>query len=85
MHGIGGCTVAEAQERMSYHEFTRWVAFRNKRGSLHTGMRIEHAGALIASILANVNSKKGGYKLIDFMPHQEEAPVSLEKAMELWK
>lgn len=85
MHGIGGRTIVEAQERMTYAEFTRWVAFRNKRGSLHPGMRTEHAGAMITAMLASVNSKKGGYRITDFMPHMEEPPVSLEEAMESWQ
>lgn len=84
MHGIGGRTIAEAQERMTYREFSRWAAFRHKRGSLHPGMRTEQAAALVASILANVNSKRGGYKTTDFMPHADADPMSLEEAMESW-
>lgn len=85
MNGIGGRTIAEAQERMSYDEFTRWVAYRNQRGSLHPGMRIEHGAALVSSILANVHSKNGGHKLTDFMPHADEPQVSLEEAMQSWE
>lgn len=85
LNGVGGCTIAEAQARMTYAEFRRWAAYRNKRGSLHSGMRIEQGSALVASILANVNSKNGGYKVTDFAPHMEDQATSLEEAMEQWQ
>jgi hypothetical protein len=69
---------------MTYAEFLSWAAYRNRRGSFNHGMRVEAGAALNASILANVNSKRGGFKQADFMPHAEEAPVSLEEAMESW-
>ena len=84
LNGVGGCTIAEAQARMTYAEFSRWAAYRSKRGSLHQGMRIEQGAALVASILANVNSKRGGFKVTDFAPHMEEQATSLEEAMEQW-
>lgn len=72
---------------MTYVEYLGWVAYRQKRGSLHPGMRVEHGAALIASTLANVHRerKKPPFKLIDFMPHQSEAPISLEDAMATWR
>lgn len=82
--GIGGRTIAEAQERLSYTEFCRWMAYRRKRGSFNVGMRLEHGSALLATLYANARSKNGGYKLTDFMPHMEEPPVSLETAMHTW-
>ena len=85
MNGIGGCTVAEAKACMSYREFRRWVAFRNKRGSLNPGLRQEYGAAMLASILANVHSKKGGYRVWDFAPHHDEPPITVEQAMEAWK
>lgn len=84
MNGIGGRTIAEAKERLSYVEFLQWARYRAERGSLHPGMRIEEGAALVASILANVNSKRGGFKVTDFMTHAEEQPASLDQAMETW-
>lgn len=69
---------------MSYAEFGRWIAYRNKRGTMHPGMRTEHGAALITSMLANANSKRGGYKPADFMPHAEVAAMTLDDAMEQW-
>lgn len=84
MAGVGGRTIAEAQERLSYSEFISWQKYRAKRGSLNLGMRVERGAALLATLYANAHSKQGGYKLFDFMPHEEEPPVSLETAMEKW-
>lgn len=84
LNGVGGCTIAEAQARMTYAEFRRWAAYRNKRGSLHQGMRIEQGSALVASILANINSKSGGFKVSDFAPHSDAPEMTLEDAMENW-
>lgn len=85
MHGIGGRTIADAQQRVSYPEFMTWVKFRNKRGSLHLGMRVERGAAVLATLYANTHSKVGGYKLFDFMPHESEPELSLAQAMENWK
>lgn len=44
MNGIGGRTIAEAQERMSLREFQVWVKYRNKYGQLNVMMRTEWGG-----------------------------------------
>ena len=51
---------------------------------MHPGMRIERAAALLASLYANRNSKRGGFSLYDFMPHEEEPELSLDEAMNQW-
>ncbi|MDD2054170.1 hypothetical protein NPS46_16595 [Pseudomonas putida] len=40
--------------------------------------------ALLATIYANANTKDGGYKISDFMPHDAEKPLTLEQAMAAW-
>ena len=84
MHGIGGHTIAQAKDALSYPEFLTWVKFRNKRGSLHTGMRVERGAALLATLYANSHSKDSGYTVYDFMPHEDEPEMSLEQAMAEW-
>ncbi|MGO3214765.1 MAG: phage tail assembly protein T [Halomonas sp.] len=83
---MGGQTIAEAQERISYPEYLSWLAYRKKRGSLHIGMRIEHAAALIVTQQANMNRKQGvaAFKTNDFMPHADQPEVTMEKAKEVW-
>ncbi|MCY1287202.1 hypothetical protein D9M68_176630 [compost metagenome] len=82
--GVGGRTIAEAQQRLSYPEFLSWQKYRAKRGTLHVGMRIERGSALLATLYANTHSKRGGFKLDDFMPHADEPVLTLERAMETW-
>ena len=86
MNGIGGRTIAEAQERMSLREFQIWVKFRNKYGQLNSMMRTEWGASLVASVLANINKSKNSppFKISDFAPHINEVSVSLEDAMKNW-
>jgi len=87
LNGIGGRTIAEAQESISYPEFLQWMAYRQKRGSLNTGMRVERAGALVATLLANKDRKKDSQPVsfYQFAPHHDEPQLSLGQAMEEWK
>lgn len=86
MNGIGGRTIAEAQERMSLREFQMWVKYRNKYGPLNVMMRTEWGASLVASVLANINKSKNSppFKISDFAPHINEPTLSLEEAMKAW-
>lgn len=86
MNGIGGRTIAEAQERMSIREFQIWLRYREKYGQLNNMMRIEWGASLVASVLANINksNKTPTFKVSDFAPHINESPLSLEEAMKSW-
>ncbi|EMJ9286683.1 phage tail protein [Klebsiella michiganensis] len=86
MNGIGGRTIAEAQERISLREFQVWVKYRNKYGPLNVMMRTEWGASLVASVLANINKSKNSppFKISDFAPHINEVSVSLEEAMKTW-
>lgn len=84
LNGIGGRTIAEARQRLSFTEYQQWRAFRHKRGSLHQGMRIERATAMLAALYANAHSKGGGYTYYDFMPHQDEPEIDLDQAIASW-
>ncbi|HHT0431653.1 TPA: phage tail assembly protein T [Raoultella ornithinolytica] len=86
MNGIGGRTIAEAQERMSIREFQIWLRYRDKYGQLNNMMRTEWGASLVASVLANINKSKKTppFKVSDFAPHINEAPLSLEDAMKSW-
>lgn len=82
LNGVGGRTVAEAKASISYPEAMAWAAYRNKHGSFNIAARAEQMGAIVA---LQVNRMGGGTAdLIDFMPHQEKAGVSLETAMAEW-
>ena len=71
---------------MSLREFQVWVKYRNKYGQLNVIMRTEWGSSLVASVLANINKAKNTppFKVSDFAPHINEAPLSLEDAMKSW-
>lgn len=85
LSGVGGSTIAEAQERISFREFNKWVQYRNKRGGFNTGMRIEESIAVLSALYVNSKTKNGSYKRYDFMDHKEEPAIQLDQAMENWK
>ncbi|WP_218950122.1 hypothetical protein [Acinetobacter sp. YH12123] len=68
---MGGKTIAEAKNNLSYEEFMFWSAYRNFRGSLFIGRRIEQGfGNLSATYLASKGAKD--IKAISFMPHEDQ-------------
>lgn len=72
LNGVGGCTVAEAKERLTYAEALSWFAYIRKRGSLNLGTRLEAGFALQAAI-------QSGKQMTDFMPHADrDAELSVE-------
>ncbi|WP_422630883.1 phage tail assembly protein T [Pseudomonas rhizophila] len=79
-----GCTIAEAQERLSLREFNRWAKYRKERGSLNVGLRVERSLAVLSSMYANRITKEGGFKPEDFMPHAGERVLTLAEAMKAW-
>lgn len=87
MNGIGGRTIAEAKERISYPEFLTWVAYRRKRGPLNVALRVDRGAALLASLFATAHFKRrggGDWSLDDFLPYADVRPVDLETAMRQW-
>lgn len=80
MHGIGGCTIAEAKERIPYDELLSWSAYIKKRGSLNIGRRLEWGFALLAMYLAG-----GKKEMSDFMPHEEQKYASIEDVLNIFR
>jgi len=78
--GVGGKTIDEAQNNISYEEFLRWVKYRNKRGSLNVGLRNEHDFAMIMQMFANRYRKEGStpFDIYDFAPHLDEPEITLD-------
>ncbi len=83
--GIGGQTVTEAKERMPYREFLQWRRYRQKRGTLNLGLRMDRGSALLAMLYANAKSGKAKYRIWDFLPHEDEPAITLEQAMKQWQ
>lgn len=79
LHGIGGRTIAEAKERMTYDEVLAWSEYIRMRGSLNIGNRLEQGFALIAMMISRACG--GNSDITDYMPHFEKAPASIEDIM----
>ncbi len=72
LHGVGGKTIAEAKENMTYGEYLDWCAYIKKRGSLDLGLRLEYGFALVSMLIQGARGVKT--KMTDFMPHYEQEP-----------
>jgi len=86
--GVGGRTIAEAQQRLSDHEYRSWRLYREMHGSLNLGLRIEHAAAVTSLTVNRVNGGKA--LLADFLPDRtavaaNDSDDSLAQAMKEWR
>lgn len=85
LHGIGGKTIAEAQETLTWDEFLTWAAYVAKRGSLDTGLRTEVAVARFCALFANYQRTKQTDKqwhLEDFAPHMDQREITAKELAE---
>lgn len=71
--GVGGRTVAEAKQNMSYAEFVNWCQYRHQYGSLHVGMRVDRAIARHIAAYLNSISKSTKFKPDEFSPYDQAA------------
>ena len=79
--GVGGRTIEEAKNRMTYVEYLQWLKYRRRRGSLFMGNRLESGFALIAWM---IHRALGGKKEMDFfMPHWEQPQQSVDEVMKI--
>ena len=63
LHGIGGNTVEEAKEKLSYQEAQNWFIYMKQHGG------ISHTDRLLATIATQINRLTGGEADIgDFLP-----------------
>lgn len=74
--GIGGKTVAEAKENVSYAEFMAWLAYRRKRGPLNLSTRMDHGFALIATLITR--GLGGKAEMTDFLPFADETELTVD-------
>ncbi len=83
--GVGGRTIAEAKQALSYQEVQQWQAYTRKRGPLAMHRRLEWPIALIAMQLNRLGGGKA--EMADYMPYSnpDEGELSLDEAMERWQ
>jgi hypothetical protein len=70
LHGIGGATVEEAKLTMTRTEYSAWVAFMRKHGSLNLAHRMDEGFAMLAHVICMVHQRKT--KVSDFMPKRDQ-------------
>jgi hypothetical protein len=85
LNGVGGRTIAEAKERMSYAEALGWYAYRKKTGPFNAASRVEWSLAQVCTLIcaaAGLKKKGGGeFAITDFIPYAEEPELTIESAM----
>lgn len=84
LHGIGGRTIAEAQQSMSWHEVMIWQSYIKERGSLNWGRRIEVGTGQLAYMYS---TRHGGKKRpAHFMPHEPrpKGGIPIEKLQRMF-
>ncbi len=81
--GIGGRTIAEAKQSMSYAEALDWAEYRRLRGSFNAGTRIEWSSALLSMMINRATGGKA--EMSDYMPHADEPEATIEYAMRNWE
>lgn len=70
MHGIGGRTIVEAQQNLTFIEARQWAQYIQRHGGLNIAERVEQAAALICSTGAQLMGNKN-IKVADFIPNRE--------------
>lgn len=84
LNGIGGRTIAEAKQRMSYDEAADWALYIRETGGLNRGERMEQGFALVAMLLARMMGNKQS-KLEDFIPQRVEQEATIEAVLGVLK
>lgn len=70
MNGIGGRTIAEAQQNMTMVEARHWAQYMRRHGGLNTAERVEQAAALICATACQLMGNKK-VNVNDFIPNRE--------------
>lgn len=82
MAGIGGNSIAEVKATLTETEIMQWAEYRQRRGSLNIGRRVEQS---IGNLMAFYhNGKVEAHNRIDpleLMPHEDDIEISLEQQL----
>lgn len=70
MNGVGGRTIAEAQQNVSMVEARQWAQYIKRHGGLNIAERVEQAAALICATGAQLMGNRK-VKVADFIPNRE--------------
>lgn len=78
LNGVGGRTIAEAKQHLSYPETLLWYAYYQKYGSLNTNRRLQQELAELKLMLA---AKLGATDtdLYDYMPNEDAPDITFDE------
>lgn len=83
LNGIGGNTLHQVKSNLTMLEINQWAEYRNRRGSLNTGRRIEQAAAHVMTFGYNGKVKSEDWiEPIELMPHEDDVIISFEEQIE---
>ena len=80
--GIGGNTIAQVKANLTELEVMQWAEYRQRRGSLNIGRRVEQSTAHLMAWYHN--GKVKAHNRIDpleLMPHEDDIEISLEQQL----
>ncbi|MDA8485167.1 hypothetical protein NNO07_19035 [Pseudomonas resinovorans] len=81
LNGVGGRTVAEARERMTYGEAQDWASYFRARGSINLGLRLEQGFALLATLLMRLHGRDAD--MADYMPSHDRKEPDINDVMKI--
>lgn len=77
--GIGGNTIHQVKNNLTMLEINQWAEYRQRRGSLNIGRRVEQASANIIAMNINKGLKHENWvEPLEFMPNEDDVIESFE-------
>lgn len=77
--GIGGNTIYQVKNNLTMLEINQWAEYRQRRGSLNIGRRVEQASANIIAMNINKGLKHENWvEPLEFMPNEDDVIESFE-------
>ena len=71
-----GCTIREAQQRISTKEFDVWIRYRQKFGPMNPVRRYDVGPAMIASMIARTHGQR--VSALDLIQYGKEPEIEEE-------
>lgn len=77
--GIGGNTIHQVKNNLTMLEINQWAEYRQRRGSLNIGRRVEQASANIIAMNINKGLKHENWvEPLEFMPNEDDVIENFE-------
>lgn len=83
LNGIGGNTLHQVKTNLTMLEINQWAEYRQRRGSLNIGRRVEQASANVIAMNINKGLKVEDWvEPLEFMPNEDDVEISFEDQLE---